>query len=827
MKALNLTVRESTTRMAAAGMMGTGLSLLFCILQASATVIAQCPQGGSCISAPPGLVSWWPGDGTGQEFVSDNRAAIVGNVSFPCGMAREAFSFEGGFLKIADSPDLQITGDLTIALWVYHVRSPIPGFAHLVSRRGASCGPVAYQLAVSRDSGALEWLSGGRKVTSTIKVPERQWTFVASVYHRTEPVFGFYVNDQSEVAEGAIAIQQVANADIEVGQGQGCPDTSLFTGLMDEVQMYRRALSDQELQAIFSAGNAGMCKGDCNSNGIADAIDISNGTSQDCNTNGMPDECECEGANCDAGGRYSVECQGALGSVQLNGTGSSSDCSCMLSYSWGNQSCPGAEFDDPSSPTPVLTVEYSGGTVQCRVELRVSNGIGPPDYCWPIIRVVDTTPPEITLNGPEFRQLQCNIDKYTEQGAIASDMCQGEVPVTIAGDIVDASKVGGYRVTYNAEDSSGNKAVEKVRTVEVVDTIAPGFTELPASITVECEDPCGVPKTNPVIAAFLAGAVANDACDLNVAVTNNAPDCFPHGATEVRWTARDKNGNEVSEIRTVTVVDTTPPEITCPPDMVVDCTTPTGTAIEDYGVQVVDRCDSSPTVEFAPPPGTPLGPGVHEVVCTATDASGNVAPCVFTIEVKQLSVEITGRESATRGDTVKLTAEVSGIETAANEWPTYAWRVVSGRCEMDGSNNERSAQARLMNAGEYERHDCVLEVIVGGSACNSSTDNHTLHFEPGEGRRLPADCNQDSILDISDGVCLLGHLFLGNPLQLPCGDRTLAEPGNVRLLDSNGDIKVDLSDAVRVFGFLFLGDEPPVLGTECAFISGCTERCAR
>jgi hypothetical protein len=31
---------------------------------------------------------------------------------------------------------------------------------------------------------------------------------------------------------------------------------------------------------------------DCNGNGIADEIDIANGTSHDCNQNGIPDECE-------------------------------------------------------------------------------------------------------------------------------------------------------------------------------------------------------------------------------------------------------------------------------------------------------------------------------------------------------------------------------------------------------------------------------------------------------------------------------------------------------------------------------------------------------
>ncbi|MCI0636532.1 MAG: lamin tail domain-containing protein, partial [Actinobacteria bacterium] len=37
------------------------------------------------------------------------------------------------------------------------------------------------------------------------------------------------------------------------------------------------------------------------------------------------------------------------------------------------------------------------------------------------------------------------------------------------------------------------------------------------------------------------------------------------------------------------------------------------------------------------------------------------------------------------------------------------------------------------------------------------------------GLQLPGDCNQDATIDISDGVCLLRHLFVGSSTPLPCG----------------------------------------------------------
>jgi hypothetical protein len=87
----------------------------------------------------------------------------------------------------------------------------------------------------------------------------------------------------------------------------------------------------------------------------------------------------------------------------------------------------------------------------------------------------------------------------------------------------------------------------------------------------------------------------------------------------------------------------------------------------------------------------------------------------------------------------------------------------------------------------------------------------------------PGDCNGDRGIDLSDGVCLLGHLFQGQPTALPCDGAP--DSANVALLDANGDGGVDVSDAVHLLDFLFAGTQGHVLGLECVVIAGCPERC--
>ncbi len=81
-----------------------------------------------------------------------------------------------------------------------------------------------------------------------------------------------------------------------------------------------------------------------------------------------------------------------------------------------------------------------------------------------VVKVVDTTPPTITLNGDKNISLYVG-DSYTEEGASAVDNVDGDINVTISGS-VDTSKEGNYTITYTAADKSGNQAQAK-RYVEV------------------------------------------------------------------------------------------------------------------------------------------------------------------------------------------------------------------------------------------------------------------------------------------------------------------------------------------------------------------------
>jgi hypothetical protein len=123
---------------------------------------------------------------------------------------------------------------------------------------------------------------------------------------------------------------------------------------------------------------------------------------------------------------------------------------------------------------------------------------------------------------------------------------------------------------------------------------------------------------------------------------------------------------------------------------------------------------------------------------------------------------------------------------------------------------------------------CILPGGAGGGACEilmeAECDSQGGTYQgndtpcPG-GAQLAADCNQDGARDLSDVVCLLGHLFQGNPEELPCGTTA----ANLLLLDCNGDGGIDLSDAIYKLAFLFQGGPPPGQGEACVTIDDCPQ----
>jgi hypothetical protein len=92
------------------------------------------------------------------------------------------------------------------------------------------------------------------------------------------------------------------------------------------------------------------------------------------------------------------------------------------------------------------------------------------------IKNVDHTQPIIQILGSDTMQLEATHQgNYIDDGATCSDQVDGVISqnVEVSGDVVNLSKVGTYRITYNCKDAANRAAETAERVVTVAQTSCP------------------------------------------------------------------------------------------------------------------------------------------------------------------------------------------------------------------------------------------------------------------------------------------------------------------------------------------------------------------
>ena len=155
----------------------------------------------------------------------------------------------------------------------------------------------------------------------------------------------------------------------------------------------------------------------------------------------------------------------------------------------------------------------------------------------------------------------------------------------------------------------------------------------PGDVTAECNEPggaTGVDLGEPTVSD-------NEDAEGDLVVENDATEPFPLGPTTVNWQVTDTGGLTDSDTQEVTVVDTTPPEITVPDGFMAIANTDGGWSGDIGQATATDVC-SDVDIDNDAPDVFPLGDTIVE--WCATDEAGNKTCATQIINVKPLPVDI-------------------------------------------------------------------------------------------------------------------------------------------------------------------------------------------
>jgi uncharacterized repeat protein (TIGR02543 family) len=228
-----------------------------------------------CATVPPGLVSWWTGDGTTNDLAAQNNGILNGSVQFVGGKVGQAFSFNGvdQYVSKAAPVNLPVGGSArTISAWIWNAGpTQLNGPPTHTFQTIIGYGSPDNTYATSGKSFMLEWggndkdrnigLTGWQMDTwGTTFLNYNQWYHVAATYDGT--TVRLYLNGAFETS-AAWTLDTVLNGEgVLLGNAPANDGWhSFFNGLIDEPAIFDRVLTQTEINSLYQAGETGMCKG--------------------------------------------------------------------------------------------------------------------------------------------------------------------------------------------------------------------------------------------------------------------------------------------------------------------------------------------------------------------------------------------------------------------------------------------------------------------------------------------------------------------------------------------------------------------------------------
>jgi len=206
----------------------------------------------ACFMTPNGLVSRWRGEDNPNDDVGGHAGDLQGTATFAAGRVGDAFSFDGtsGYVTVPDAPELR-PAQFTLSAWI-DPSGLRTSFYDIVFTKGTS-----FQLGFDHGRPALFNHVDGQFVgtaASSVLQPG-QWNLLTATHDGATA--RVYLN-------GALVAQQligpVVYDDAPLGIGASVQNgqlvtSDLFNGLIDDVTLHNRALTDDEVRALYDGSS--------------------------------------------------------------------------------------------------------------------------------------------------------------------------------------------------------------------------------------------------------------------------------------------------------------------------------------------------------------------------------------------------------------------------------------------------------------------------------------------------------------------------------------------------------------------------------------------
>jgi hypothetical protein len=228
-----------------------------------------------------GLISYWKLNETSGTTAADSFSSYTGTLTyaspastvpiFTTGKASNGISLSNGqYVTVPHNNALDITGDLTIAMWVKPDSVTCSGAdpAYVLVSKRSSNTRVPYEFMIGC-GGSLRYGAWGTNIqwpgagTASGLVTTGTWQHVAMTrsYSGITATVNFYINGVSVGISSQDSGPTLTNPDpVWISRGgyhTQYTDQGSYSGLMDEIAIFNRALSSSAILDIYNLTNNG------------------------------------------------------------------------------------------------------------------------------------------------------------------------------------------------------------------------------------------------------------------------------------------------------------------------------------------------------------------------------------------------------------------------------------------------------------------------------------------------------------------------------------------------------------------------------------------
>jgi len=227
------------------------ISLRVIILLASVVLI-----GCRSTTHPPGLVALWSGEENADDSVGDSNGQLVNGVEFGPGKVGSAFIFNGidAYVNVPSSAATKMTGPFTIVAWINYSRTSGSGndSVMVVTKGIDAATSTDWGLGIS----PAQKLRPHAQIGPTWVFFDCATTLETGVWYQVAMVYNGkniqgYVNGDLDGFQPVAGALQATDYPLKIGAYALVYPAGLFPGKVDELMLYNRALSADEIKSLY------------------------------------------------------------------------------------------------------------------------------------------------------------------------------------------------------------------------------------------------------------------------------------------------------------------------------------------------------------------------------------------------------------------------------------------------------------------------------------------------------------------------------------------------------------------------------------------------